>query len=84
MARSLTYRSRPEAIARARIAELEKRERLARAAATLPLTLQEQSCLRGLRTLFPKELVHLSDHAAEDLFGWFASYPQGDSHLPDA
>ena len=84
MARVLTYGSRPEVSARARIAELEKRERLARVAAIPPLTLQEQSCLRGLRTLFPKELVHLSDHGAEDIFGWFASYRESDPYLPDA
>ncbi len=84
MARVLTYRARPEAIARARIAKLEERERLARVAVLPPLTLHEQSCLRGLRTLFPKELVHLSNDVADDLFGWFASYPQGDPHLPDA
>jgi hypothetical protein len=82
MARTLTYRSRPEAIARARIAELEKRERLARVAAIPSLTLQEQSWLRGLRTLFPKEFVPLPDDVADDPFGWFANYPQNDSYPP--
>jgi hypothetical protein len=84
MARILTYQSRPEVSARARIAELEKREGLALVAAIPPLTPKEQSCLRGLRTLFPKELVHLPDHAAEELFGWFASYQVTDAYLPDA
>jgi hypothetical protein len=84
MARVLTYRARPEAIARARIAKLEERERLARVAVLPPLTLHEQSCLRGLRTLFPKELVHLSNDVADDLFGWFASYPPNDPQPPDA
>jgi hypothetical protein len=67
-ARSLTYKFRPEAIARAQIAELELRQRLTRHAGKPPLSPQEESCLRGLRTLFPKELPFLSDHHAENFF----------------
>lgn len=69
LARILTYQSRPEALARKRIAELELRERNASFFGTPRLSLRDESCLRGLRTLFPKEPVGLPDDIAEAMFG---------------
>ena len=80
LARFLTYTSRPEVLARDRIEELEKRQRLARNGGAPALSLQEKSCLRGLRTLFPKELPPpLPDHMAEDRYDllpaeWFEQF----------
>ena len=69
LARFLTYISRPEVLARDRIKELEKRQRLARNGGAPSLSLKEKSSLRGLRTLFPKELPPpLPDHMAEDRY----------------
>jgi hypothetical protein len=76
VARMLTYQLRPEAMARKRIAELEMRGRLARDAGAPPLNLQEESCLRGLRTLFPKQLPPpLPDYMAEAVFDGLLAQP---------
>jgi hypothetical protein len=50
------YVASPENIARARIANLEERDRLNKNCGGPPLSIAEQSELRGLKTLFPKEL----------------------------
>ena len=50
------YAAGPEHVARARISELEERKGLHENCGAPPLTIAEQSHLRGLRTLFPKVL----------------------------
>lgn len=55
VARMSAYAASPENTARARIAKLEERDRLNQGGGP-PLSIVEQSQLRGLKTLFPKEL----------------------------
>ena len=56
VARMSAYAASPENMARARIAKLEERDRLNKTCGAPPLSIAEQSELRGLRSLFPKEL----------------------------
>jgi hypothetical protein len=70
VARMSLYAASPENMARARIAELEERDRLNKCGAP-PLSIAEQSELRGLKTLFPKVLLPPANF--DDMVEW--KYP---------
>ena len=89
VARMSAYAASPENTARARIAKLEERDRLNQGGGP-PLSIVEQSQLRGLKTLFPKELPPPTNF--DDMVEWkfpalcalVASESAGEPALPSS